>query len=79
MNTRGIKTWRTNYWKCKTKGWKWSSWSKANVNGEVEANVVEEIITLNFEIEGTKTEIAQVRQFLIDNEISYRMLKKKGE
>lgn len=52
---------------------------KANVNGEVEANVVEEIITLNFEIEGTKTEIAQVRQFLIDNEISYRMLKKKGE
>lgn len=53
--------------------------TKANVNGEVEANVVEEIITLNFEIEGTKTEIAQVRQFLIDNEISYRMLKKKGE
>lgn len=52
---------------------------KANVGGEVEANVVEEIITLNFEIEGTKTEIAQVRQFLIDNEISYRMLKKKGE
>ncbi len=52
---------------------------KANVDGEVEANVVEEIITLNFEIEGTKTEIAQVRQFLIDNEISYRMLKKKGE
>lgn len=52
---------------------------KANVNGEVEANVVEEIITLNFEIEGTTTEIAQVRQFLIDNEISYRMLKKKGE
>ncbi len=52
---------------------------KANVDGEVEANVVEEIITLNFEIEGTKNEIAQVRQFLIDNEISYRMLKKKGE
>lgn len=52
---------------------------KANVVEEVEANVVEEIITLNFEIEGTKTEIAQVRQFLIDNEISYRMLKKKGE
>ena len=53
--------------------------TKANVDGEVEANVVEEIITLNFEIDGTKTEIAQVRQFLIDNEISYRMLNKKGE
>jgi len=53
--------------------------TKANVDGEVEANVVEEIITLNFEIDGTKTEIARVRQFLIDNEISYRMLNKKGE
>lgn len=56
--------------------------TKPKVESEVadpEANVVEEIITLNFEIEGTKTEIAQVRQFLIDNEISYRMLKKKGE
>ena len=56
--------------------------AKPKVESEVadpKVNVVEEIITLNFEIEGTKTEIAQVRQFLIDNEISYRMLKKKGE
>lgn len=56
--------------------------TKPKVESEVadpKVNVVEEIITLNFEIEGTKTEIAQVRQFLIDNEISYRMLKKKGE
>lgn len=40
---------------------------------KVEPNIVEEVVKLLFVIEGTKTEISQVRQFLIDNNITYKI------
>lgn len=44
---------------------------------KTEENVVEEIIELFFLIEDTKTNIQKVRQFLIDNDINYKLVKKK--
>lgn len=49
--------------------------AKEEVN--VEENVVEEIIELFFLIEDTKTNIQKARQFLIDNDINYKIVKKK--
>lgn len=44
-----------------------------------ESPIVEEIVELFFRIEDTKRNIEKVRQFMLENNINYKIVKRKGE